>query len=148
MIESDDESVNSRSSMASNAFSAVHSLAEELMANADDVQLDDSRSVDLPTMPEKTQLRRNRSVASASSVGPDIVDEKHQKRRSSFDPAALGDLLVGKRWKRRLFTVASARKIFMLPCFCGTPASLQERTRRTNPRKDTAKTRTIISVDT
>ena len=95
MAESDDESINSRSSMASNAFSAVLSLAEELMVNSDDVPLD-ARSVDLPTMPEQTQLRRNRSVASASSVGPDIADKQHQKRRSSFDAAALGDLLVGK----------------------------------------------------
>ena len=95
MAESDDESINSRSSMASSAFSAVLSLAEELMVNSDDVPLD-ARSVDLPTMPEQTQLRRNRSVASASSVGPDIADKRHQKRRSSFDAAALGDLLVGK----------------------------------------------------
>ena len=95
MVESDDESINSRSSMASNAFSAVLSLAEELMVNSDDMPLA-ARSVDLPTMPEQTQLRRNRSVASASSVGPDIADKQHQKRRSSFDAGALGDLLVGK----------------------------------------------------
>ena len=95
MVETDDESVNSRSSMASNAFSAVISLAEELMVNPDDTP-DDERSVDLPTMPEKSKLRRNRSAASASSVGPEGVDTKKHNRRSSFDAAALGDLLVGK----------------------------------------------------